>query len=644
MTKTRVLSRFTFAIAPLGLLPLFAEGSARADEAPADLLFQGEPLVTVDTCPFDPRHPHAMRCLSKQMVPQSYARARQIGPFTPPPDAGAGVDASADIAKCDGKPNNGFGLGASGLGPSDYIKAYSIPATPTGAGKVVAIVDACANTTVVSDLAAYRANYGLPALPECGGAAGHAPVPGGTPCFGVVSQRGDGALPTRDSGWAGEIALDVDMVSAACPDCSILLVEADSPNGWDLGPAVDEAVALGASAVSNSYGSLEDPNDPYGVNYSDGPYVKHYQHDGVLITVASGDWSYDNQGYPNGPPPYYAPSFPSTIPNVLSIGGTNLTATGGTGRGYSETVWNGTSSGCSIEFAKPAYQTGVSMGSCAMRADTDVAAPASGVAAYSGGAWAPGGFSGTSCAAPFIAGLFTRIGLASQPNAFFYAHPSAFYDVTSGNNEGSITCPDNMCKAAAGWDGPTGWGTPNATALLATEADAGAGGPDAGHGADAGVDAGHGPDAGGTDAGQGRDATTDATTGSDASGGTDATLGSDAGDDSGSSSGGSGSSSGGSGSSSGGSGSSSGGSGSSSGGSGSSSGGSSSGGGTDDGGPIAPPLDGSAGDDGGGNGAAGDSNGCGCTTVGSSTAPEVPGGLALIGLGMLVGARRRRRG
>ena len=500
MTTTR-FSRFAFA--PLALLPLLMPGQARADSS--GVFFDedtGEELVRVANCPANSHHAHGMRCLSSRLVTKSYAEAHKIGPFTAPPDAGAGVDASADITACNGNAGGGGTGGGSpkGLGPTQYNKAYNIPSGSLAPGKVVAIVDACAETTVVADLAAYRKAFGLPDLPQCGGKDGVAPTPGGTPCFGVVSQRGDGNLPPADDGWAGEIALDVDMVSIGCPECSILLVEADSPNSWDLGPAVDEAVTLGAAAVSNSYGSIEDPKDPYGTAFSDGPYVKSYQHPGVLIAVASGDSSYDNQNwqapYPGNLPAYLAPGFPSTIPEVLSVGGTNLKTSTASSRGYAETVWGGSTSGCSTEFAKPGYQNGIDAGSCAMRADVDVTAPGSGVSVYQGG-W-QNGVGGTSCASPFVAALLTHVGLAGQPNDFFYAHPEAFFDLGTGagTNDTTGNCTDVMCNAGPGWDGPSGLGSPNAQ-LLAELADGGVITPPA----DAGPDATVSNDGGSSDGG-----------------------------------------------------------------------------------------------------------------------------------------------
>ena len=130
----------------------------------------------------------------------------------------------------------------SGYGPADLRSAYNLPANG-GAGQTIAIVDAYDDPNAEADLAVYRPQYGLPACTTANG------------CFSKVDQRGGTDYPTPNAGWAGEISLDVDMVSAAAPDAHILLVEADSASFEDLGAAVDQAVALGAKYVSNSYGT-----------------------------------------------------------------------------------------------------------------------------------------------------------------------------------------------------------------------------------------------------------------------------------------------------------------------------------------------------------------------------------------------------
>src|SRR5262249_11759682 len=144
-----------------------------------------------------------------------------------------------------------------------------------------------------SDLAIYRAQFGLPPCTTANG------------CFKKVNQSGQASpLPSPDPGWAGEIALDIDMVSAACPGCKILLVEANTAS-TDLGVAVNTAAALGANAISNSYGGDEDSSDPT-LNSS------YFNPPGVLITASTGDWG-------------YGVSHPATEAHVLAVGGTSLT-------------------------------------------------------------------------------------------------------------------------------------------------------------------------------------------------------------------------------------------------------------------------------------------------------------------------------
>ena len=331
-----------------------------------------------------------------------------------------------------------------GYGPSTLAAAYKLDQTK-GSGQVVAIVDAYDNPNAESDLAIYRSQYGLPPCTTANG------------CFRKVNQSGSSTgLPAANAGWAGEIALDLDMVSASCPQCHILLVEATSSYLDDLGTAVNRAVTMGAKYVSNSYGAPEFSSE---ASFD----TSYYLHPGVAITASSGDSN-------------YGPSYPATGASVTAVGGTSLT-TAGNARGWTETVWKntttqGTGSGCSGYVGKPAFQAKVTTG-CVNRAEADVSAvsdPNTGLAVfntYGASGWEV--YGGTSAAAPIIASVYALAGTpgaAETPNTYPYLHLANLNDVTSGNNG---TCsPAVLCTAGTGWDGPTGLGTPNGSAAFAS--------------------------------------------------------------------------------------------------------------------------------------------------------------------------------
>jgi subtilase family serine protease len=327
----------------------------------------------------------------------------------------------------------------SGYGPTDLRSAYALPANG-GAGATVAIVDAQDDPNAESDLAAYRAQYGLSACTTANG------------CFKKVDQNGGTSYPTADSGWAGEISLDLDMVSAVAPAAHIILVEATSANMGDLGTSVNEAVALGAKYVSNSYGGSEDSTD----TSSDSSY---FNHPGVAITVSAGDSAYGAE-------------YPAASKYVTSVGGTALSRASNT-RGWSESVWStssteGTGSGCSAYDAKPTWQTDTG---CSKRAISDVSAvadPATGVAvydSYQATGWQV--YGGTSASSPIIAGVYADAGTpgaSDYPSKYPYQNTASLNDVTSGSN-GSCS-PSYLCTAGVGYDGPTGLGTPNGLAAF----------------------------------------------------------------------------------------------------------------------------------------------------------------------------------
>jgi hypothetical protein len=328
----------------------------------------------------------------------------------------------------------------SGYGPGALRSAYKLAAAAKsgGVGETVAVVDAYNDPTAASDLATYRSTYGLPSCTTTNG------------CFAKVNQNGlRRDYPANNTDWAGEISLDVDMVSAICPRCHILLVEADDANASSLGTSVNTAVRLGAKYVSNSYGGPE-RHAEYALDR------KYWHHDGVVMTASTGDGG-------------YGAIYPAASQYVTAVGGTSLVRSGSP-RGWHETAWSGAGSGCSTYEPTPYYQFWVAT-SCGNRGIADVAAvanPRTGVAvyqSYGGSGWMV--YGGTSAASPIIAAVYALAGTpppGSSPVSFPYLHENHLFDVTSGANG---TCRGrSVCTAGPGWDGPTGLGTPNGTSAF----------------------------------------------------------------------------------------------------------------------------------------------------------------------------------
>jgi subtilase family serine protease len=320
----------------------------------------------------------------------------------------------------------------SGLGPSQLLSAYKLPSSG-GSGQTIAIVDAMNDPTAEADLGTYRSTFGLPACTTANG------------CFTKVDQNGGTNFPATDAGWALEISLDIEMVSAICPSCHILLVEASSASLANLGVAEDRAATMHANAISNSFGGSES-----GTRNS----ASHWNHSGIAITASSGD---------NG----FGVSFPASANTVISVGGTTLN-TASNSRGWSETAWSGAGSGCSRVFSRPSGQANAGTG-CSRRAVADVSAiadPNTGVAVFDStplngqSGWFIVG--GTSVSSPLIASVIGLAGNASSVTVnTLYSNTGSLFDVTSGSNSSNGCNPSQLCTARAGWDGPTGLGTPN---------------------------------------------------------------------------------------------------------------------------------------------------------------------------------------
>jgi subtilase family serine protease len=321
----------------------------------------------------------------------------------------------------------------AGLGPTQLRSAYTITSSGSSA-TTIAIVDAFGYPNAESDLATYRSTFGLPPCTTANG------------CFRKVNQNGGTTFPATDTGWSQETALDLDMASAICPSCKLLLVEANDATFANLAAAVNRAATMGAHVISNSYGGGESGSTAVEASYN---------HAGIAITASSGDSGFGVE-------------FPASSPHVIAVGGTSL-RTSTSARGWTETVWSGAGSGCSTTYAKPSWQHDTG---CARRTVADVSAvadPNTGVAVFgpsSATASAFLVFGGTSVAAPLVGGVYGVNGGAVNFGADPYAHTGSLFDVTSGSNSRRGCSPSYLCTGVAGYDGPTGLGTPNGTAAF----------------------------------------------------------------------------------------------------------------------------------------------------------------------------------
>jgi len=424
MTKTRVsTARFHFLPSLTAVaVVLSACGGAMTDDAakadPASAEVVSPPGLTF------------VRSCGDAMP--GFVRCHAVRSSTPTARPGTPVSANGTITPLATAPG--------GLNPADLVSAYKLPTTG-GAGQTIAIVDAMDAPNAESDLATYRSQFGLPPCTTANG------------CFRKVNQNGAASpLPAVDAGWAEEISLDIDMASAICPSCKILLVEASTASITNLGTAVNTAVSLGATVVSNSYGGAESTGDPSTTS-------SFYNHPGVLIAASSGDGGFGVE-------------YPAAATTVLAVGGTHLVRSTAT-RGWTETVWGtaantngGAGSGCSAVETKPTWQHDTG---CTRRtvADTSaVADPATGVSVFdsASGGWLV--FGGTSVASPVVASIFALTGHSNATPQYPYANTTQFFDVTSGANG---TCsPAYLCTGEVGYDGPTGIGTPNGSAMTGT--------------------------------------------------------------------------------------------------------------------------------------------------------------------------------
>ena len=296
-----------------------------------------------------------------------------------------------------------------------------------GVGDTVAIVDAYDDPTAQSDLDVFRSTYGLP------------PCDAG--CFQKVTQ---GGATQYDAGWATEESLDLDAVSAICPNCHIVLVEASDNSVANLSAAELIAAHLspGVQQISNSWSA--NATSPIAGTYTFPP---------IAVLAATGDHGYVGGGYD---------AYPAAFLGVTAVGGTAVAPASGSARGFGESAWSldggwGASSGCDTSEAPPSYQPA---GGCAGRAYSDVSAdadPVTGLNVYDDGSWEQVG--GTSLATPVIAAYEAITGVDGSTPQWAYDDSAVLNDPATGSSGDCDLAILYICNAGPGYDGPTGIGS-----------------------------------------------------------------------------------------------------------------------------------------------------------------------------------------
>lgn len=342
-----------------------------------------------------------------------------------------------------------------GMGPKDAASVYNFPnannknATVkyTGAGRVVAIATAYSYNQ--SDVDDYWKQYGI----QRTGAITNIHI------NGVSNQANE------------ETTLDLQQLGAQAPGAEILMYMGVDPKFTTFTMVFNQIVVDNkADVMSVSWGLCERWTGSRQMA-TEHKIFKQAAAQGIVIFAASGDdGAYDCRGDKNVD---YEVDYPSSDPHVTAVGGTTLRYHNG--KRTSEEAWTGSGGGKSEEYKRPSWQTGPGVPTTDERHSADVsmnADPWTGYAILFDGEWITSG--GTSISAPNWAALWTlsseaagkRIG---SGNARIYRMGSSadyaklFFDVVKGDN-GDHRGPGY--PAGPNWDHPTGWGTPNGTAIL----------------------------------------------------------------------------------------------------------------------------------------------------------------------------------
>lgn len=320
----------------------------------------------------------------------------------------------------------------SGLTPAQIRSAYGLPPivpTAIANGPLIAVVDAFDTPHAEDDLKTFRTQFNLPPCThdsKCLTIVKTKPIEGLLKTLPVVGDK-----EAYQATWGDETTLDLAMASIACPTCRILLVQAPGQDLDSLAQAVNVAASYHPAAISNSWGVPEGHGNSTGI---DDAAKAAFYHPGIAITASTGDMGAGEV------------QFPASSPYVTAVGGTTLDRSSGTARGWSETVWGASGSGCSTIFARPAWQSGSACGGRTVPEVSVIADYNPGVAVYSSDhkGWIVLG--GTSAGAPFVAGLYAAAndyGVASVGAAKLYANRDTLNPV-AGFADGTLGSPNGL--------------------------------------------------------------------------------------------------------------------------------------------------------------------------------------------------------
>jgi kumamolisin len=341
---------------------------------------------------------------------------------------------------------------AASFSPPQVASLYGFPAG-SGVGQCVALIELGGGFRT-SDLDTYFTNLQV-----------NSPT--------VVAVSVDHAMnsPGNANGPDGEVMLDIEVVGSIAPQARIAVYFAPNTDAGFL-DAITTAIHDAGnkpSVISISWGGPESSWTSQAMTAMDDAFQAAAAM-GITVCVASGD-SGSSDGVNDGSDHV---DFPASSPFALACGGTRLNATP-TGIA-SEVVWNdgpnngASGGGVSNVFPAAAWQTGIStvnaQGSKSllkMRGVPDVSGNADPETGYNvridGTNTVIGG---TSAVAPLWAALIARFNqISGKPSGYLnpqlYKNPTAFRDITQGNN--------GDFQAATGWDACTGMGSPNGPAM-----------------------------------------------------------------------------------------------------------------------------------------------------------------------------------